>query len=168
MPRVLVVSGPINGGKTTVSRLLCQRLSGTAHVEGDALRAFVDWMPLEESIPINLRNLIDVSRNFLTAGQHVVVDYLLSAANHAQLVEELGPVADSLDSFVLAPTLAVALSDRGDRKLDDWERGRIRELYDQHIHDPGFGISIDTGEQTAEQTVEEILTHVRSGRGGER
>ena len=161
MPRAILVSGPINAGKTTVSRLLARRLSGTAHIEGDALRAFVPWMPLEESLPITLANLADVSRNFLAAGQHVVVDYLISATQHAELVAALEPAASSVHSFVLSPPLHVALRDRG-RKLEEWERSRIRELYDQRIHEPGFGICLDTAELTAEQTVREILAQLRS------
>lgn len=161
MPRVIFVSGPINAGKTTVSRLLARRLSGTAHVEGDALRHFASWMPLDESIPITLANLADVSRNFLRAGRHVVLDYLLSQQNHDQLVAALEPEATSLHSFVLAPPLHVALRERG-RKLNDWERARIHELYDMRIHEPGFGIQLDTGELTPDQTVEEILTHLRT------
>ena len=161
MPRAILLSGPINAGKTTVSRLLARHLAGSAHVEGDALRAFVSWMPLEESIPLTLSNLADVSRNFLEGGHHVIVDYLLGADDHARLLAALEPVADTVHSFVLAPPLHVALRDRGGRKLDERERGRIRELYDQRIHEPGFGICLDTAELTAEQTAQEILGHLR-------
>lgn len=160
MPRAILVSGPINAGKTTVSRLLARRISGAAHVEGDALRAFVDWMPLEQAIAPTVANLADVSRNFLAAGLHVVVDYLLRPEDHARVVEALSGLASSVHSFVLAPPLHVALRDRG-RPLDEWERARIRELYDQRVHEPGFGVSIDTAELTPEQTVDEILAHLR-------
>ena len=160
MPRAILVSGPINAGKTTVARLLARRIAGTAHVEGDALRAFVDCLPLEAALAPTLRNLADVSRNLLAADLHVVVDYLLRPADHAGLVEALAPAASAVHSFVLAPPLHVALSNRG-RPLDEWERARIRELYDERIHEPGFGITIDTAEQTPEQTVDEILAHVR-------
>lgn len=160
MPRAILVSGPINAGKTTVARLLARRIAGTAHVEGDALRAFVADVPLSEALPVTLANLADVSRNFLREGRHVIVDYLLSAEQHAALLETLRPDASSVHSFVLAPPLHVALSNRG-RPLDEWERARIRELYDERIHEPGFGITIDTAEQTPEQTVDEILGHVR-------
>ncbi|MBW2314003.1 MAG: hypothetical protein JRH10_07410 [Deltaproteobacteria bacterium] len=159
MPRAIFISGPINAGKTTVSRLLASRLPGTAHVEGDALRHFVGWMSLEESIPLTLANVTDVSRNFLRAGRNVVVDYLLSAQNHAELIAALQPETDSLHSFVLAPPLHVALRERG-RPLNDWERARIRELYQLRIHEPGFGVQLDTGEMTADQTVDEIFEHL--------
>jgi len=163
--RVILVSGPINAGKTTVSRLLARRLPRTAHVEGDALRHFASWMSLHESLPITLASLADVSRNFLHAGVHVVVDYLLSADQHAELVNLLEPEASALHTFVLAPPLHVALRERG-RPLDAWERARIRELYDERIHEPGFGVPIDTGELTAEQTVAEILAHLDAPAGG--
>jgi cytidylate kinase len=167
VPLAILVSGPINAGKTTVSRLLARRLPRTAHVEGDALRHFASWMTLHESLPVTLANLADVSRNYLRADVHVVVDYPLSALQHAALVAALEPEASAVHSFVLAPPLHVALRDRG-RPLDDWERARIRELYEERAHEPGFGISLDTGELTAEQTVEEIVAHLgdaRSGRG---
>lgn len=167
MPRAILVSGPINAGKTTVSRLLARRLSRTAHVEGDTLRHFASWMTLHESLPITLASLADVSRNFLRAGVEVVVDYLLSAEDHASLVAALEPEASAVYSFVLAPPLHVALRERG-RPLDAWERARIRELYDQRVHEPGFGISLDTGELSAEQTVAEILAHLEAGGAGGR
>ena len=73
MARAIFISGPINAGKTTVSRLLARGLPGTAHVEGDALRHFVGWMSLEESIPITLANLADVSRkSFRSIGCSIV------------------------------------------------------------------------------------------------
>ncbi|HKJ24125.1 MAG TPA: hypothetical protein VKB65_04835 [Myxococcota bacterium] len=166
MPRVILVSGPINAGKTTVCRMLARRLPRTAHVEGDALRHFASWMTLHESLPITLASLADVSRNFLRAGVDVVVDYLLSAEQHADLAGALEREASALHSFVLAPPLHVALRERG-RPLDDWERARIRELYLERIHEPGFGISLDTGELSAEQTVAEILAHLEAAERGD-
>ena len=159
MADVILVSGSINAGKTTVSRLLARRIPRTAHVEVDALRAFVPWMPLEESIPLNLRNATAVARHFLEAGLHVVVDYPLGPEHHDRLTRELSGLADAIHGFVLAPPLKVALLDRG-RRLDEWERDRIRVLYRQGFHDPGFGIAIDNGSQTPDETVAEILAHL--------
>ena len=55
------------------------------------------------------------------------------------------------------PKLEVSLKDRGDRKLDDWERERIKYHYKVGINNPSFGIIIETSEQTPQQTAEEIL-----------
>jgi len=159
MADVILVSGSVNAGKTTVSRLLARRIPRAAHVEVDALRAFVPWMPLEESIPLNLRNATAVARHCLEASLHVVIDYPLGAEHHARLTRDLGDLADAVHGFVLSPPLAVALRDRG-RRLDDGERERIRVLYRQGFHDPGFGIAIDNGAQTPEETVAEILHHL--------
>lgn len=159
MPRAIFVSGSINAGKTTTARGLARRLRA-AHVEVDALHAFVSWMPLSESIPLNLANAAAVARQFLAAGLDVVIDYPLSQDDHDGLVAALRDHAEAIDAFVLAPPLEAALRDRGDRRLNDWERARIRELYEERIHAPGFGITVDTAELTAEQTVDEILAHL--------
>jgi hypothetical protein len=50
----------------------------------------------------------------------------------------------------------VALQSRGDRELTDWERDRIRELYDQGVADPEFGLTIDNSDQTVGETVDAI------------
>lgn len=160
MPRVILVSGSINAGKTTVSRLLVKRIPRTAHVAVDSLRDFVRWMPLSESIALNLANAAAVACNFLDAGLHVVLDSPLSQADHDGFVAALGGRAERLDAFVLAPPIEVALRDRGARPLDAWERARIHEMYEERIHEPGFGIAIDTSELTPDQTVDEILGHL--------
>ena len=159
MAVAIVISGSINSGKTTVSRLLASRLPRTAHIEVDALRAFVSSLPLEESTPLNLRNAASVARNLLQAGLNVVIDYPLGKSEYERLSKGLGS-APELHAFVLTPRLAVVLRDRGDRALDDRERYRIVEMYAAGVDEPGFGICIDNSNFTPDQTVDAILAHL--------
>lgn len=132
-------------------------LPRSAHVQGDALRHFVTWLPLEEAIPITLQNIISVAGNFLAADFDVVVDYPLYKPDYERLCKALSGTATSIHPFVLAPPLVVAQRQRGDRVLSLREIERIAFHYSTNLHDPGFGIWIDNSEQTPQETAEVIL-----------
>lgn len=67
-PIAIVLNGSINSGKTSVSKALQKIIPELAHIEVDDLGAFVDWMPLDQQIPLNLKNAGLVARVFLDAG----------------------------------------------------------------------------------------------------
>jgi hypothetical protein len=157
VPRAILIAGPMNAGKTTLCRLLVRRLPAAAHVEVDALRRFVPWMPLEESLPLDLANAASVAVNFLRAGLDVVIDTPLRAEQYERLVAALAPHAEAIHAFVLAPPLQVASRDRGERALSARERQRIRELYAERLHAPGFGTRVDNADQTPEETLALVL-----------
>jgi hypothetical protein len=157
-PVVLLINGSINTGKTTVAMTLCRVVPRTAHVEVDALRAFIDWMPLEESIPLNLKNAAAVTRIFLASGLNVVVTYPFELHDYEFLKHELP--TPPLYCFTLAPRLEVALSDRGGRVLEEWERKRIEVHYETGLASPSFGAVIDNSELTPAETVQKILENV--------
>ena len=158
---IILLSGSINSGKTTVSKRLVQLLPGTAHVEVDDLREFIRFMPLEESIPLNLRNAVAVTRNFVAYGLNVVLSWPLPLDSYEYLVRELTPLGVPIHCVTLNPDLAAALTDRGTRKLTEWELRRIPYHYETGINSPPFGIVIDNTRQTSDETAREILEMVR-------
>lgn len=164
MPRLLVISGSVHAGKSTVSELLVSLLPRAAHVSGDALRHFVTRLPLGESIPLTLRNIISVSSNFLAAGFDVVIDYPLSKSDYTCLSDALSGEATATYAFILSPRLEVAQNQRGDRVLSAREVERIAYHYRTSLHNPGFGVLIDNSDQTPEETASTILGSVQSGR----
>ena len=149
---IIFLNGSINSGKSTVAKLLAAQLPRTALVEVDVLRNMIDWMPIDEAIPINLENAVALVRNFANNDLNVLVPYPLSEKNHAYVVESLKDVTTKIFFFTLAPRLEKVLSNRGHRELNEWERSRIRHHYDIGIPKPSFGIIIDNSEQTAEET----------------
>jgi hypothetical protein len=102
---IVFLNGSINSGKSTVAKILAERLGRTAVVEIDSLRAMVEWMPLAESIPLNLRNALSVIRNFASEGLSVVVPYPLSRQNHDYMMEGLKDVEVPKYVFSLSPSL---------------------------------------------------------------
>ena len=152
--KVIVISGPINAGKSTVARLLAQKFPGGIYVDGDDLAA--GGIPLEEKIPLVLDRIIETAR--AATGQHIFVAYPLRSKDWRRLERELGATGIETICVTLAPPIAVALSDRPGRSLNEKERRRIREMYDEGYHRRPFSLAIfDNGEETPEQTAERIV-----------
>jgi chloramphenicol 3-O-phosphotransferase len=157
---IIFLNGSINSGKSTVAKLLAKAMSNTAIVEIDALHEMIQWMPIDEAVPINLENAVAVICNFTKHGISCVVPYPLSEKNYAYVTHALADLNVPIHFFTLAPSIETVLSDRGERKLDEWERERIKHHYAIGIHAPSFGTIVDNSRQTPEETAEEILRNI--------
>ena len=154
---IILINGSINSGKSTAASLLQRKTPNTAVVEIDSLRKFIDWMPLEQSIPINLKNAASIINNFHSEGLSVIATYPLSEENYQFLTKHLDVDQSQLFAITLAPKLDHILKNRGTRHLSDWERKRIKYHYKIGIHKPDFGHIIDNSNQTPAETVDKIL-----------
>ncbi len=159
---IIFLNGSINAGKSTISKLLVEKLPSTALVEIDALREMIAWMPLHDSIPLNLENAVSVIHNFVKRGLNVIVPYPLSQKNYEYMLESLKDLDEKMYVFTLAPKLEKTLTNRGSRELVDWEVVRIKEQYEKGIHNPSFGEVIDNSQQIPEETVNYILNKIKS------
>src|SRR5690349_15047500 len=154
---IILLNGSINAGKSTVSKRLCEMLPGTAHVEVDSLRDFIAWMPLEESIPINIEAAIAVTKVFVRHGLNVVFSYPLRPEDYDVILREFAKLDVPVHCVTLRPRLEVSLTNRGTRQLTDWERSRIRYHYETGLNDPDVGVTIDNSAQSPDETAREIL-----------
>ncbi len=134
-PRLIWLNGAVNSGKTATAKAIQSLLPQTAHVEVDSLNAFINWMPLDDSIPIDLDNAVAVATVSFSRGLNVVVTYPLGATCHARVSRTTLPFR----FFTLRPSLETCLQDRGQRQLSDWERQRVSFHH-------GGGIRLDIGE----------------------
>ena len=157
---IIFLNGSINSGKTTVANILAQKISNVALVEIDTLRAMIGWMPIDQSVPINLENALSVIKNFSSKKLNVIVPYPLSQKNYDYIMGGLKDIDTKIYIFTLAPKLEKALTNRGTRELDDWERERIQHHYNIGIHNPNFGEIIDNSEQTPEETMDYIINKI--------
>lgn len=160
-PTLILLSGSINSGKSTVGRALSRLLPNTAHIEPDALRDFVDWMPLKEAIPVAIECAVRSAAVFLEGGMNVVLSYPLSRAEYELIASRLAALSGGkVHFFSLNPPIETALMNRGGRELDDWERDRIRYHYSIRLNDPGFGSVIDNSRLSAEETARVLWSAV--------
>lgn len=159
MNTVILINGSINSGKTTVSYELKRLLPRTAHIEVDDLRNFIDWIELEESVPLNLKNTLAVGKVFLEYGLNVVISYPLSLEDYEFLKE--GFNSYSVYCFTLCPPLEIAITNRGSRELTEKEVKRIPYHYESGISNPEYeSILIDNSDETPVKTALQIVEHL--------
>jgi hypothetical protein len=156
---IIFINGSINSGKTTIAKLLKNKIPKTAHIEVDDLRALIDWIPLEESLPISLQNTAAIINNLTANNINVIVSYPMDKNDYGAVFNSLKGKHD-IHFFTLNPKLEVALSNRGEREMTEWEIERIKYHYKAGINKPGFGINIDNSTQTPEETVAKIIEHL--------
>ena len=116
---IIFINGSINSGKSTIAKLLVKELPKTALVEIDTFHEMIEWMPIDEAIPLNLENALTVIRNFIDKGLSVIVPYPLSQKNYDYFVAGLKDMDIETHVFTLAPKLEDVLTNRGTRELTD-------------------------------------------------
>lgn len=164
---IIFVNGTINAGKSTVAKMLAERLGKTALVEIDKLREFVEWMPIKEAVPISLENAVSVVGNFAKRGIDCVVPYPLSEENYLYLVDKLRDYGKDLVVVTLVPGKEVVLQNRGGRELNSWEKERVEYHYGKMgIVKFGYGKVVDNSDQTPEETVDEVFEYVERKMAG--
>lgn len=154
---IIFINGSINAGKTTVAKLLSEKIGNTANVEIDSLHEYIEWLAMDKAVPLNLENGVLIIKNFTKHGFNVVVPYPLSAKNYNYMKDALEEYKDQLYFFTLAPDITKAQTSTKDRTLTQWEVDRIQHHYDIGIPTPSFGHIIDSTNQTPEETTQEIL-----------
>ncbi len=157
---IIFLNGSINAGKSTVAKLLAKELPNYALMEIDAIREMIEWMPIDQAVPINLENAVSIIRNFSNRGIGVIVPYPLSQKNYDYMMENLKEYNQKIRVFTLSPKIENALINRGERELSEQEKNRIKHHYNIGIASPAFGEIIDNSNQTPQETADYILSKI--------
>ena len=160
---ILNINGPINAGKTTVSKLLDESLSDSLFIEVDDLLTDEEEDRLGLSMEAGWKERVDRLEKIILQKKAdktcrvLIFAYPIVRKNF----ERWKSYEDGQTRFfniTLSPSLEKCLTNRGTRELTEWEHSRIRQMYAEHYQDPEFSdLIIDNGEQTPRQTVQVIL-----------
>ncbi len=168
-PTLIVVTGIMAAGKSTVARLLAQRFVQGVHIEADVLQRMIIsggvWVsqPGEpdgeaaRQLRLRLKHLCLLGKSFVEAGFTVVLDDIILGDRWHQLQEELHGFPFSL--VVLTPHVDVVTQQRDTNRSKDPQGSAWAVYLDQMLHTTmaDIGLWIDTSELTPEETIEQIL-----------
>lgn len=162
---ILNISGPINAGKTTVSRILATRVKKALFIEVDELLSDEEqeMLGLDFKGGINLRlERLDqwLDKEIENHDFDVILfSYPLTKSNYNRWQQIInGRVV--FKTVTLSPDLDTCLTNRGTRALNDWEINRIKEMYKRGYHQPdNANLIIDNSRQRPEETVTQIINY---------
>lgn len=173
MSEVIVVTGVMAAGKSTIAQGLAERLPRAAHVRGDVFRRMI-VSGREEVAPdsggsaaaqlgLRYRLATQVADGYAGAGFTAVLQDIVLGPELARYVDMITTRPRYL--VVLAPRPDVVEgreAGRGKKGYGDWTVGAL----DSALRDatPRLGLWLDTSDQTPDETVSEILSRLPEAR----
>jgi cytidylate kinase len=151
---LIFISGSINSGKTSTSKLLAEKL-GAELVNVDDLNDTIPNFNLATDLDKSMDLAIGKVNEYLAAGNDVVANYVVRQRDFGRFAKEISTKKQYV--ITLSPRLEVAQSKRGDRELSEWEVARVKHHYDTGVATPAFGYIIDNSDISLEEAVEHIL-----------
>ncbi|MEI6327298.1 MAG: hypothetical protein WCO78_04245 [Candidatus Roizmanbacteria bacterium] len=157
----IVLNGPINSGKTTVGKILSEKIPNLSHIEVDRIREFISWMDNVTAWDISFSTALLVAKEFLNRGIHVLITYPISDKRYLQIVDKLKSASTITHAFTLLPPLNITITNRGTRALNAWEIQRIKDTYEKNTYAVTFGETIDNSHQRPQETAEYIFNSIQ-------
>jgi chloramphenicol 3-O-phosphotransferase len=171
--RVIVITGAMAAGKSTVAELLAHRLPRSVHVRGDVFRRMVVNGRAEMSpdadpeavaqLPLRYALAASTADAYAAAGFDAIVQDVIIGPELAGFVDRIETPERHL--VVLSPSVSAL----------EW-RERQRDKTGYHHFSPGvldevlrretaqIGYWLDSSTQTPGETVDDILTHLERAR----
>jgi predicted kinase len=166
---IIVITGIMAAGKSTIAHLLVQRFTRGVHIEADALQRMIvsggQWaekagemeQEVERQLRLRLKNMCLLGRSFFEAGFTVVLDDIILGNRWQHLQEDLQGLPFEL--VVLAPRKEVVIEHR-DLHRAKQPLGETWATYlDENLRATmaGIGHWVDSSALTPEETIAEIL-----------
>jgi predicted kinase len=169
---VLVVTGVMAAGKSTVSELLARRLERAVHLRGDVFRrmivsdraAITPELSGEASAQLALRQRLatQAAETYRAAGFDVVLQDIYLGPALVAVVAELGAPAYVVVLAPNADAVAAREANRAKKGYGDWSVGELcAALRDET---PNVGLWLDTSEQSPAETAATIFDRLPAAR----
>lgn len=163
---VVVITGVMASGKSTVAQLLAERLPRAVHVRGDVFRRMLvsgrrEFVPrgdreAVEQLRLRYRVSASTADLYAAAGWTAVVQDVVLGENLRPYLEAVR--ARPLFLVVLAPSpeaVAEREAARAKRGYGSWTVGGLDHVL--RAETPRLGLWLDTSDQTPQETVDAVL-----------
>ncbi len=158
MNKFIWISGSINSGKTTIAKLLSEKIENSVNIELDVLSHFANELSIDKKANFIIQDGLDVARNWINRSCFPILNWPLWGDEAEFMLTYAQQVA--LDPIIinLVPEIDIIKKDRGERHLTDWELNRIDYMYNTgKINEPKYGIKINNGYLAQDETADKII-----------
>lgn len=163
MDKFIWISGSINSGKSTIARLLCDKIENGVNIELDVLSYFDKNLSIDQKTNFIIQDGLDLAKNWIDRKCMPILNWPLWGDEAAFMLAyskklNLEPVIINL-----IPGIETVKKNRGKRALTEWELNRIDYMHNAgNINNPQHGIKIDNANLTPDETVDRIISNFGS------
>jgi len=169
-PRIIIITGNMAAGKSSVAQALAERLPRSVHLRGDLFRRMIVNGQAEmnfdlsseaqQQLHLRYRIAATVAALYYQAGFTVVYQDIIIGTDLASVVTTFQPYPLLL--VVLCPSPEIIAEREAARSKTGYEDEASIMAFDHILHSatPRLGYWLDTSELTIQETVDNILNHL--------
>lgn len=167
MKKLIIITGPMGVGKTTVGKRLCDKLGRTAFIDGDWCLDIHPFIGNKETKNMAINNILYLVRNYYLCSEcdNIVLSWVMSENTVNKIVSEL----ENVDLGIYSVTLICnekALTDRWKKDIiTEWRNDNELKSSLQSLENYGSrteSILIDTSSVSIENVIYMIIDKLRT------
>ena len=166
---IVLITGLMASGKSTIAELLAKRFARGVHLRGDIFRKMIvsgredmgEHATVEAVSQLHLRYRLtaQAAKEYHAAGFTVVVQDNYYGDELPYMLELLAP--ETAQIIALCPNIATIKHREQQRDKTGYSSFDVEQLYHAFMNEtPRIGLWVDSSGQTPEQTVEEIVARL--------
>ncbi|MGI9325055.1 MAG: AAA family ATPase [Pseudomonadales bacterium] len=162
---IILITGVMAAGKSSVAQALSERLNPSMHLRGDSFRRMivngrVDMssepdQPALEQLLLRYKASAETAKIYQRAGFHVVYQDTIVGPILADVVDMYSNAP--LSVVVLCPSISTVAHREEARSKTGYGRVTIQQLHKAMEKTPRLGLWLDSSEQSVAETVQSIL-----------
>ncbi|HEY8458403.1 MAG TPA: AAA family ATPase [Actinopolymorphaceae bacterium] len=169
-PQVLLITGIMASGKSTVAQRVAERLDRSVHVRGDVFRRMIvtgnaaitpeGSEEMDAELRLRYRLSAMVADEYAKAGYTVIVQDIILGQYLAAYPKHVS--TRPFGAVVLAPRPEVVVRREAERPKTGYAGGWTVENLDDQLrrNTPRLGLWLDNSDQTPDETADEILARL--------
>jgi len=121
MKRFIIINGPMGVGKTTVGKIICDKLGRAAFIDGDWCLDIHPFVGNKETKAMAIDNIIHMTRNYFYCSESdtVVLSWIMSEQNTEKIISGVSDLDFQICDIVLTCGKEVL--------VDRWKKDTISE-----------------------------------------